>query len=68
MKFLQKWFSKIKTYVESIDREAYKFTEAHKIDKNKDLNKVIKEQIYKVQYYIKNQKNFNKCNIRKYLN
>ena len=50
----------------SIRGEVVKFIDRYKIDTNKDSNRTIKEWIWKVQYYVKNQAKFHKCDIRKY--
>ena len=52
-KFLIKWCKKSKDYGKSIGGEALKFIKAYKIDETKESNQVIKEQIRKVQYYVK---------------
>ena len=64
--FMIKQYKKTKQYRESIEEEALKFIDQHKIDETKDFNQIIKEWIRKVQYYIKNQEKFYKCNIRKF--
>ena len=52
--FITKWYKKTKWYGESIGGEALKFIDQYKIDETKDSNRTIKEQIRKVQYYVKN--------------
>ena len=65
--YLIKWYEKSKWYAEELGREAKKYSLLHKLDIKKATNELIKEYITSIQYFIKNQENFEINDIRKYL-
>ena len=65
--YLIKWYEKSKWYAEELGGEAKKYSLLHKLNVRSATNESIKEYINSIQYFIKNQKDFEVNDIRKYL-